>query len=67
MTKEKFTNIEHTVVNFVDDSNSFVSLEGPIEANVHADRYFKDLEYFYKNNELVKHIKHIKDKHSGYC
>ena len=45
--------MEHTVVNFVDDSNSLISLQEPSEANMYIDRYFKILEYYYKQNKLV--------------
>ena len=51
--KEKYKEVEHTVVNFVDDSNSVISFADPTEANMYLDRYFKILGYFYKQNKLV--------------
>ena len=43
--KEEYK-VDHTVVNFVDNSNSLMSFEDPSHANHYIDRYFLILKYF---------------------
>ena len=49
----KFNNIRHTVVNFVDDSNSLVCFTNPEEANEFIETYFKILTKYYNQNKLL--------------
>ena len=46
-------NAEHTVVNFVDDSNSLISFGDPTHANHYLDRYFRILILYYRQNKLL--------------
>ena len=50
--KEEFE-VDHTVVNFVDDSNSLMSFQDPSHANLYLDRYFLVLKMFYRQNKLL--------------
>ena len=52
MRKEEYK-VDHTVVNFVDDSNSLMSFSDPTHANHYIDRYFLILKYFYNQNKLL--------------
>ena len=51
--KENYSGITHTVVNFVDDSNSFLSFDDPDDANHYLNRYFLILVFFYIQNKLL--------------
>ena len=44
---------DHTVINFVDDSNSLISFKDPTQANHYLDRYFRILILYYRQNKLL--------------
>ena len=50
---EEYTDVEHSVANFIDDSNSFISFGDTTEANHYINRYFLVLIYFYSQNKLL--------------
>ena len=51
-TKTKYTEEEHTVVNFVEKLNSLVSFKDPDETNLFISRYFKVLIHYYNLMKL---------------
>ena len=51
--KKEDYDVEHKVVNFVDDSNSVISFGDPTQVNHYLDRYFAILKFFYKQNKLL--------------
>ena len=49
---ENYNPIDHTVVNFMDDSNSLISFTEHTDANHYLNRYFDILKIFYNSNKL---------------
>ena len=61
--KEKYSEVEHKVANFVDDSKSLISFLDPEEANNHINWVFVLLIFFYTQNKLViKKMLHQENK-----
>ena len=49
---EEYTDVEHTVCNFIDDSSSLISFTDHTELNHYLDSYFKILGHCYNTNKL---------------
>ena len=49
---EEYTNVKHSTVNYIDDSNNVIIFEKPEEANKYVNSFFKTLESFYNINRL---------------
>ena len=48
----EYTEVEHTTVNFVDDSNSIISFKDSTEMNYYLDRYMQVLKTYYNQMKL---------------
>ena len=51
--KPNFQEINHTVVNFVDDSNSMISFHEEADANAYIKIYFEILKFYYRISKLI--------------
>ena len=49
---EKYTEVEHTTVNFVDDSNSIVTFKDSTEINYYIDKFMMILKTYYNQMKL---------------
>ena len=51
LNQVKYQNIQHKVVNFVNDNNSMICFDDENYTNPYLNQYFKVLKYYYTLNE----------------